>query len=104
MQQVKRWWYFLLQEPFIWLFYYLFQPKRFRRDIEAEGLVNRFIVMLRLALPMFLCSFPITLITRLVLNFVYPTFYLNPLATSIPYFLHDSIWSTALGVAAGLAG
>ena len=104
MQQMKRWWHFVLQEPFIWLFYYLFQPKRFRRDIEAEGLIPRFIVMLRLVLPMFLCSFPITLIARLVLNFIYPTFYLHPLATGILYFLHDSIWSTTLGVIAGLAG
>src|SRR6266516_6449128 len=103
MQQMKRWWHFVLQEPFIWLFYYLFQPKRFRRDIEAEGLIPRFIVMLRLVLPMFLCSFPITLIARLALNFIYPTFYLHPLATGILYFLHVSIWSTTLGVIAGLA-
>src|SRR6266702_6096684 len=104
MQQMKRWWHFVLQEPFIWLFYYLFQPKRFRRDIEAEGLIPRFIVMLRLVLPMFLCSFPITLITRIVLSFAYPDFYFYPLASGIPRFVYDTAWGTAFGVVGGMVG
>jgi hypothetical protein len=104
MWQMKRWWHFLLQEPFIWLFYYLFQPAKFKRDFEAEDLLNRFIVMLRLALPMFLCSFMITLVTRIVLNFAYPGFYFYPLATGIPRFVYDTAWSTAFGVVGGMVG
>jgi hypothetical protein len=104
MWQMKRWWHFLLQEPFIWLFYCLFQPAKFKRDFEAEDLLNRFIVMLRLALPMFLCSFMITLVTRIVLNFAYPGFYFYPLATGIPRFVYDTAWSTAFGVVGGMVG
>src|SRR2546426_181977 len=104
MQQRKHWWQILLQEPFIWLFYFFFQPTKFKRDIEAEGIMNRLMTMLRLAFPMFLCCFPIVLATRIVLNLLYPGFYVVSLSTSIPRFLYGTTWGTALGIVGGIAG
>src|SRR5205823_9736500 len=47
--------------PCIWLFYCFFQPSRFKRECESKDFLKRMISMLRLALPMFLCSYPLAL-------------------------------------------
>src|SRR6266566_9520351 len=104
MQQVKRLWQFLLKEPFIWLFYYLFQPTKFKGDFEAEDLFNRFVTLLRLALPMFLCSFLIALTMRVILDLLSPGFYVSPLSTGIPRFVYATVWSTALAIVGGMVG
>jgi AAA ATPase domain len=104
MQQVKRAWQFLLQEPFTWIFYYLFQPTKFRRDIAAQDRGHRLVIMLRLALPMFLCCFPMVLVTRILLDVFYPEFYIHIPLNDAFLFLYQTAWSTALGVVGGMAG
>ena len=104
MRQMKRLWQFLLVEPFTWLFYYFFQPTKFKNDFEAEDLLHRLVMMLRLALPMFLCCFPVVLATRIILDLLYPGFYIFPLSPNIARFLYDTVWSTVIGIVGGIAG
>jgi uncharacterized protein len=60
-------WEYLIVEPFTWIFYCFFQPHRFVRELEAQSLVRIIIPMLRLALPIFLISYPFGIAVRLIL-------------------------------------
>src|SRR6266487_695324 len=104
MHQMKRLWQFLLKEPFTWLFYYVFQPAKFKDDFETEDLLNRSLTLVRLALPMFLCSFFLAFIVRVILDLLFPGFYVFPLSTGIPRFLFDTAWSSALGITGAMVG
>ena len=75
MSQMKGMWHYLLIEPFTWLFYFLFQPAKFKGDIEARSLWGRTLQMLRLQLPMFLCYYPLALIARAIMYIIFPTAY-----------------------------
>ena len=57
MEQTRQAGYYLLVEPFTWLFYRFVQPTRFKRTLEPKGLLKRIALLLRLALPMFLLSY-----------------------------------------------
>src|SRR6266487_3357091 len=72
MERVKRAWQYLFIEPFIWLFYCFFQPARFRREVEIRDLSKRIVPMLRLALPLFLISYPFAFLMRLGICKVFP--------------------------------
>ncbi len=57
--------HFWVIDPFCWLFYCFFQPTRFKREYEREGIIKRIIPMLRLILPLFLLSYLLALILEL---------------------------------------
>jgi uncharacterized protein len=59
MKYLERGWHSLVAEPFIWIAYCFFQPTRFQREIEIPGYfrLKRIIPILRVSLPLFLCSF-----------------------------------------------
>lgn len=81
MNLVKRIYYYLLVEPFKWLFYYFFQPATFKRDIEEQHVWQRLLQMLRLQLPMFICYYPFSLVLRIIITLIFPEMY----TTSVCY-------------------
>ncbi len=66
MKPLKRTWQYVLVEPCTWLFYCFFQPARFRRECESRGFLSRMVSMFRLALPMFLSSYPLALVVQII--------------------------------------
>jgi uncharacterized protein len=64
---MKWTWRYLIVEPFIWLFYCFFQPHRFASELEAQSPVETIVPMLRLALPIFLISYPFGIAVRFIL-------------------------------------
>jgi hypothetical protein len=61
-------WHYLLAEPSTWLFFCFFQPKRFCTEYEQQGLLKRFVLMLRLALPLLLFTYPFTVALQMLLT------------------------------------
>jgi len=51
---MKRAWEYLIAEPFMWIFYAFFQPRRFEREVELKDRRQRFVLLLRVTVPMFL--------------------------------------------------
>jgi uncharacterized protein len=104
MQRMERWWYLLFTEPFHWLFDYFFRPTFFKGEFEGH-LPRRVLFMLRFLLPIFLCIYPLALITRLVLPPFFPDLYVYTLDNAgILRFLTDTAWATAVGMAGGILG
>lgn len=50
MRYLKQTWEYLLVEPFLWIFYLIFQPSRFKREVEKQRFLDRVLPALRLAL------------------------------------------------------
>ena len=109
MERITSVWHYLLGEPFTWLFYCLFQPSRFARDIHDHYffLKSRF----RLILPLFLFSYPLALLIQGALYGVFPL----PLPSLPNLFLMTAIGSIAgatfaltgdmnIGITGGIAG
>ncbi len=88
-------WHYVLAEPFIWLFYCFFQPGRFKREFEVQSLWRRIGLMIRLALPIFLVSYPLALVVQALAS--------RPPA-NIFSFLITTAWATVLGVGWGIVG
>ncbi len=121
MKYMKRVWQYVIVEPCTWLFYSFFQPTRFKRECESEDSLKRMISMLKLAFPMFLCSYPLALGIQIIGGFernlpvvVNPVFWPESL-TGLVYFLlavalvsvvgitFGVLWGIAGGVAGGIA-
>ncbi len=96
--------YFII-EPFYWLFRCFFQPARFQKDFAQIPLSKRIKLMLRLFLPMFLCTYPLALLVRMGLFSLSPHLYhhyFTPALTfDIFFFLFDATWATILSCWAG---
>jgi hypothetical protein len=89
-------------EPGIWLFYYFFQTARFKREIERDRPVERVMPILRLALPLFLGCFVLSLIVRMLLYALFPNLYdldfpphFFVLDANMLHFWLDNLWVTA---------
>lgn len=69
MMDLHHAWHYWLAEPFSRIFYIFFQPQRFIREFETQSsrLLQRFVLMLRLIIPMFLVSYPLALVGQTVL-------------------------------------
>ena len=105
---------FWFDEPTIWLLRSFFQPDGFKNDFEARKLPERFFLMVRLLLPMFVFAFPLALLIRvglLVLNSGLYARYgihgniIQEAATRL--FIWDAIWAAVascviVGLIAGL--
>src|SRR5216684_8162622 len=89
-------WHYVLAEPFTWLFYCFFQPTRFKREFEVQSLWKRVVPMLRLALPIFLVSYPLALVVQAILASRPPV--------NIFSFLLATAWATVLAVGWGIVG
>ncbi len=122
MRYLQRAWHYVLIEPYVWLFYSFFQPSRFKREYESKGLLHRMITMLRLALPMFLLSYPLALLVYAIGEFAVggpaSLVWMRSLAldtatlTKVEDFLLavalatllGILWSILWGIASGIAG
>src|SRR5438105_15841228 len=91
---MKRAWQYLLAEPFTWIFYAFFQPRRLERELAAGTFRQRLRIMLRMVVPMALIAYPVAVIGQIVL---------------IPFHIltHPDITnillSSAIGIAPGIA-
>ena len=94
-------WHYALAEPFTWLFYCFFQPARFKREFEVQSFWKRIGLMLRLALPIFLVSYPLALVVQVILA---SSFFANGAPVNIFDFLLTTAWATVLGVGWGIVG
>src|SRR6266567_2134420 len=111
MLGIKKMWLYWFQEPIIWLLRCFFQPASFHKDFEMKNLVDRLKIMLRLTLPIFLCAYPLVLISRVVLYTLLPEIFTYHIQWGVPWqtdmllFVYDATWATALsGLIAGLLG
>ena len=99
MSAVKRAWDYLIVEPFWWIFLCFFQPRQLVKELTEENarllrlklLTTAFV---RLALPTFLISYPVTLIIRILLI----NLHVAP-PTTIQTLLLNAFIGTALGIA-----
>jgi hypothetical protein len=57
-----------LSTPFTWVFYCFFQPMHFKQSIEVPGKKDRFLRMLQLAYPLFLCAYPLGVLTSIIFH------------------------------------
>src|SRR6266516_8224819 len=97
----KHTWHYVLVEPFIWLFYCFFQPIRFKNEFEVQGLWDRVVLMLRLALPLFLLSYPLACVVQIILS---ESFLSIRRELNILSFLLTVAWITIISVGWGTIG
>src|SRR6266568_2206242 len=100
MIDIKKRWLYWFQEPIIWLLHCFFQPASFHKDFEMKSLVDRLKIMLRLMLPIFLCTYPFVLFCRVALYTFFPTIYTPyhiqwgvPWQPDILLFVFDATWA-----------
>jgi uncharacterized protein len=101
-------WHTIIIEPSQWLGYCFFQPSRFHRELEARSRSIRLKRMLRLALPLFLFTYPFALIMRFILGFSYRETYRYYYSGGLDQihllpFLFDTVWVCLLTLAAAIA-
>src|SRR6266849_1577908 len=96
MKTGQQAWYYLLADPFTWLFYCFFQPALFKREFEAQSLSKRIGPMLRLALPIFLISYPLALVVQAI--------FASSSRVNLLSFLLTTAWATVLAVGWGTVG
>jgi len=94
MTIMKRVWHYLMGEPLTWIFLAFFQPARLRREIEPAKFSQRIKPMLRLILPMFLVSYPFTMLVQTALLPFHLLIY-----TNITSFLFVPLVGIAFGIA-----
>jgi uncharacterized protein len=98
MEQIKRTWHYLLVEPFKWLIYYFFQPDKFHSEFEIKGSSK-----LRLVLPLFFVSYPLSLVIQITFIHSSP----NLSATAVGTILGIAVgigWDIAVNIPVGIVG
>ncbi len=100
----KQLWYYVLGMPFIWLFYCFFQPVRFRSQFKGKSPGLRIVLMLRLALPLFLVSYPFAFVVQLILASSFPGSRLPGEVLNPPGLLLATMWAVVIGVGWGVVG
>lgn len=113
---LKRYWKYLIGEPFAWLFYCFAQPKRFNQKLDIVGNINikNFIHLPRLFLPTFIISFVIhlTIVSATVsiassstqLGSIAATTFLGMLSGILLGAMGGLAGSITLGIIGGAAG
>src|SRR5579859_6924314 len=96
MEALKKPWHYVLIEPLTWIFYAFFQPARFEREYRQGRFVQRIVMMLRLALPVFLVSYPLIL----VVNALFLPFHVTHI-TGLTQLLTNPLEGTAIGTVIG---
>src|SRR5258705_11926236 len=101
-------WQYLLAEPCTGLFLCFFQPNRCGTEYEQQGVLKRIVLMLRLALPLFLLTYPFAVALQVLLSdclFSCHTTASSSVSIGILLFI---VQATALGIGcsmvAGLLG
>jgi len=104
-KQIQRYWFI---EPAIWLLRSFFQPAGFMVDVETRSLPERMQKIVRLLVPIFVFSFPLAIVLRVLLFALDPALYdrygivgpalLNPATID---FVWDCIWGVAVSCIGG---
>ncbi len=97
----KQTWHYLVVEPFTWLFYCFFQPVRFKNEFGEYSFWKRIVPMLRLALPIFLLSYPLAFAFQAILSSSFPTKGASRQHLDIVGFLLTTAWITLISVGWG---
>lgn len=108
---MKRVYCYLIAEPFTWIFSCLFQPTIFKEEFATKKLSQRGLVMFRLALPMFLCSYLLVPVSLLIFSPNPETFHLSSVGICVLGILcgvllgiyYDIGWGITAGIGWGLA-
>jgi hypothetical protein len=64
MKLIDKAWHYVVKDPFTCLFYYFCQPSNFQQTCETKSVAERILPMLRLALPIFIVSYPLSLFSN----------------------------------------
>src|SRR5437660_813239 len=68
MKHIRDIWQVVLADPLIWLFDCFFQPSKLRGELKRYYPLARMIPCLRLALPLFLVSYPFAVTLKIVIS------------------------------------
>jgi hypothetical protein len=108
MIRIKQTWHYWYGEPMRWIMYCFFQPLRFEKEINTKDRRTRYVRMCRLAFPLLILIYPITLIARFMLYNIAPQVYGYYATQSVdsmlastylfPLFLNAS-WAVLLALA-----
>jgi uncharacterized protein len=108
MIQIKWLWQYIVVKPFSWLFYFVFQPTKFRRECKGETVIERLIQMLKLVLPLFLCCYPLAIIVRILLHnslpYFYDNFFYKGASTIDGFFLFETMRGVLWGIMGSVIG
>src|SRR6266700_1710440 len=74
----------LVVQPIHWLFFFFFQPQRFRQHFENFPRYLRILFMLRLALPIVVCNFLLAFVCRSLLADWFPVLYNSCSGNGLP--------------------
>jgi uncharacterized protein len=97
MEQTKAILQYLLGEPFAWLFYCIFQPTKFGREISYQ--ISSLNSSCRLVLPIFLLSYPLAFLVQETIHAVF-----LQTASSIMVLLLTTAVGTILGATFVIVG
>src|SRR5437867_12540428 len=95
-------WRYLLAEPYTWLFFCFFQPTRFGTEYEQQSFLKRIVLIFRLALPLFLLSYPFAVAQQLLLSNCFPSCNSIDLSSITMNVLLLMVQATALGIGCGM--
>ena len=102
---MRKAWNYLLAEPFAWIFYAFFQPRRLEREFGGQNPWQRFLLMLRMIVPMvlFICLFGVVgqILLILFLLFSYPV--ATILQITAFGLVFSLIGAIAVGITVGIA-
>ncbi len=111
---MKKAWRYLFVEPFTWIIYCLFFPKRFKRELAIKSFSHRIVPMFRLLLPMMLVSTFISIIFLLIFSKLFSEFCPQTANLCAPvkdvfvvdenFFLLviNTVWAATLGISWGV--
>jgi uncharacterized protein len=104
---MKRVWHNQFAERFTWMLYAFFQPRRLERELAVSGFRQRFMIMLRMVIPILLVTYPVAVLGQILLV----PFHLlsHPDIASILLFsafgiAFGIVLGVLLGIALGIAG
>jgi AAA ATPase domain len=99
---------FWLVEPLIWLLRCFFEPVTFQKNLERETIGERLHLMLRLALPLFCCTYPLAMFLRVIVYLCFTSLYkdygIHPslgLQPGMLLFAFDCFWADAVSCLLG---
>ncbi|HXZ06081.1 MAG TPA: hypothetical protein VEH81_14700 [Ktedonobacteraceae bacterium] len=108
LSTLRNTWQFLIVAPYTWLFICFFQPNRFSTEYERQGLFKRFVLMLRLALPVFIFTLPFAVALQFLLSSCFLT--CNSAGSSslnldiLLSMVQATVFGIACGIVAGVVG
>ena len=95
-------WQYALAVPCTWLFLCFFQPYRFSTEYEQQSILKRFVLMLRLALPLFLLIYPCAVALQALLSGCFLSCHSAESVSANSGILLFAVQASALGIGCGI--